>query len=146
MIEGLRRLPLPVRRDARGAVLPLLRADRAPFERFGEVYVSLVHPGQVKGWNRHRRVTCNLAAVAGRVRFLLLDGRADRASRGELQELWLSPEEHALLVVPPGLWMSFGAVGAADGLVVNCASEPHDPDEVERRPLDHPDMPRAWPA
>ncbi len=144
MIAGVQRLPLAVRRDSRGAILPILRADRPPFRSFGEVYVSLVHPGQVKGWNRHRRVTCNLACVAGRARFLLFDDRD--GGTGRLDEQWLGPADYALLVVPPGLWMSFGAVGAEDALVVNCASEPHDPEEVERRALDDPAMPRGWPA
>lgn len=146
MIAGLQRRPLAVHRDSRGAVLPMLRADRAPFAAFGEIYFSLVHPGQVKGWNRHRRLTCNLAGVAGRLRLLLLDGRAGSPSEGRLEEQWLGPEDYALLVVPPGLWISFGAVGTADGLLANCASEPHDPEEVERRALEHPAMPRGWPA
>jgi len=141
VIEGLRRIPLAVHRDRRGAVLPMLRADRPPFAAFGEIYFSLVHPGQAKGWNLHRRLTCNLAVVAGAVRFRFVDGHAG----GDCVEELLSPENYALLVVPPGVWMSFAAVGPGDGLVANCATEPHDPAEVERRSLDDPAMP-PWPA
>jgi dTDP-4-dehydrorhamnose 3,5-epimerase len=145
VIEGLRRIPLTVRVDHRGAILPMLRADQPHFERFGEIYFSLVHRGQVKGWNLHRRVTCNLAVVAGRVRFLFVDGRTESASRGDSEEQLLSRDDYALLVVPSGLWISFRAEGSEDGLVANCATEPHDPAEVERRPLDDPAMPR-WSA
>lgn len=135
MIDGLRRIPLTVHRDHRGAVLPMLRADKPPFDRFGEIYFSLVHAGQAKGWNRHRRLTCNLAVVHGAVRFLFVDGT------GAMQEHLLSPENYALLVVPPGIWTAFAAVGEGDGLIANCATEPHDPAEVERRALDDPTMP-----
>lgn len=145
MIEGLRRIPLAILGDHRGAVLPMLRADRPPFERFGEIYFSLVRAGQVKGWNLHRRVTCNLAVVAGAVRFLFVDGRGESGSRCAVVEERLSRDDYALLVVPPGLWMCFGALGAEDGLIANCATEPHDPAELERRALDDPQMPR-WSA
>ena len=45
-ITPLRRIP-----DERGAVMHMLRADDPAFERFGEIYFSLVYPGVVKGWH-----------------------------------------------------------------------------------------------
>lgn len=142
MIDGLRRIPLTVRVDQRGAVLPMLRADQPHFERFGEIYFSLVRAGQVKGWNLHKRITCNLAVVSGCVRFLFIDARNGTDS-STLTEHRLSRDDYALLIVPPGIWISFGALGSADGLVANCATEPHDPAEVERRDIDDPVLP-GW--
>ena len=48
-VTPLRRIP-----DERGAVFHMLSEDDAAFERFGEIYFSLVYPGVVKGWHRHR--------------------------------------------------------------------------------------------
>ena len=59
-INALARIP-----DDRGAILHMLREDHEVFERFGEIYFSLVYPGVVKGWHIHKRMTLNYAVPVG---------------------------------------------------------------------------------
>src|SRR5688500_206386 len=56
-IEGVRLEPRQTFLDGRGAVLHVLRRDTPGFAGFGEIYVSEINPGVMKGWKRHSRVT-----------------------------------------------------------------------------------------
>ena len=47
-IEGVRITPLRRIPDERGAVLHMLRSDSPGFERFGEIYFSMVYPDAIK--------------------------------------------------------------------------------------------------
>ncbi len=131
-ITGLVVTPLREIRDARGAVLHMLRADAPDFQRFGECYFSEIAPGAVKGWKRHRRQTQNLAVPIGRVRFVIYDTRASSSTHGCLDVIELGrPDAYARLRIPPMLFYGFTCTSELAALVVNCADLPHDPVESD---------------
>lgn len=126
-ITPLRRIP-----DERGAVLHMLRSDDAAFEQFGEIYFSMVYPGVVKGWHRHRRMTLNYAVPVGMVKLVCYDDRAGSPTAGVVQELHVGELNYVLVTIPPLILNGFKGEGTVPALVANCATEPHDPDEIER--------------
>jgi dTDP-4-dehydrorhamnose 3,5-epimerase len=126
-ITPLRRIP-----DERGAIMHMLRSDDPAFSAFGEIYFSLVYPGVVKGWHRHRRMTLNYAVPVGMIKLVCFDERGDSPTGGAVQEMHLGELQYALVTIPPGIWNGFKGEGAAPALVANCATEPHDPSEIER--------------
>jgi dTDP-4-dehydrorhamnose 3,5-epimerase len=126
-VTPLRRIP-----DERGAILHMLRSDSPVFERFGEIYFSLIYPGVVKGWHIHRRMTLNYAVPVGMVKLACYDDRPDSPTRGAVQELHVGELQYVLVTIPPQVWNGFKGIGATPALVANCATEPHDPDEIER--------------
>jgi dTDP-4-dehydrorhamnose 3,5-epimerase len=126
-VTPLRRIP-----DERGAILHMLRADDPEFERFGEIYFSLVYPGVVKGWHRHSRMTLNYAVPVGMVKLVCYDDRADSPTRGAVQEVHLGELNYVRVTIPPLVFNGFKGEGTAPALVANCATEPHDPAEIER--------------
>lgn len=132
MIKGVAVHPLRRIPDERGTVMHMLRADDPHFERFGEIYFSTVYPGTVKGWHLHHRMTLNYAVVSGMVKLVLYDDRGDSPTRHELMELFLGDQNYALVTVPPGVWNGFKGLGVTPAIVANCATEPHDPAEIER--------------
>jgi dTDP-4-dehydrorhamnose 3,5-epimerase len=132
VIHDLRVTPLRRIPDERGAVLHMLREDDPAFERFGEIYFSLVYPGVVKGWHIHKRMTLNYAVPCGMVKLVCYDDREGSPSHGEVQEIHLGELNYALVTIPPLIWNGFKGVGSAPALVANCATVPHDPDEIER--------------
>lgn len=132
LIHGVEVHPLRVIPDERGRIMHVLRRDDPWFEQFGEVYFSLVYPGVVKGWHLHERMTLNYAVPVGMVKLVLYDDRPDSPTRGEVQELFLGETSYDLVKVPPLVWNGFKGVGVAPSLVVNCATEPHDPGEIRR--------------
>lgn len=131
-IVGVRLEPLMVHQDARGALLHVLRADSALFTRFGEVYLSEINPGVMKGWKRHLRMTQHIAVPAGRVKFSLHDDRPGSPTAGATASCELGrPDAYALLVVPPLVWYAWACLGDRPAMLVNCADLPHDPAESE---------------
>ena len=144
MIDGVRIDPLRQIRDERGAIFHMLRADDPAFERFGEIYFSFVHPGWVKGWHLHREMALNYAVPVGRIQLVLYDDRASSPTRGRVQEIELGAERYLRVRVPPGVWNGFIGLGEQEALVANCATLPHDPEEIVRIPPTDPRIPYSW--
>lgn len=144
MIDGVVVTPLRQIFDERGKVMHMLREDSPVFSRFGEIYFSCTHPGAIKAWHRHRKMTLNYAAVHGEIKFVLYDDRPDSPTRGEVQEFFISPENYQLVTVPPMIWNGFKGIGLKDAIVANCATLPHDPDEIDRLPPTDPGIPYDW--
>ena len=144
MIDGVVVTPLKQIPDERGSVMHMLRRDCSTFSEFGEIYFSTIHPGVVKGWHLHQRMILNYAVPVGRIKFVLYDQREDSPTKGKISEVFMGPDNYVLVTVPPLIWNGFKAIGDVTSLVANCASIPHDPDEIERRdPLDEK-IPYDW--
>lgn len=144
MIEGVVISPLRQIFDERGKVMHMLREDSPVFSRFGEIYFSCTHPGAIKAWHKHKEMTLNYAVIFGQIKFVLYDDRKGSPTQGELQELFISPENYQLVTVPPLVWNGFKAVGGQTAIVANCATLPHSPSEIERRPATDSSIPYDW--
>ena len=132
MIDGVHVKPLRQIVDARGKIMHMLRCDVPEFKSFGEIYFSWVYPNAIKAWHLHRDMTLNYAVPHGRVKLVLFDGRLESPTNGELMEIFLGPDNYCLVTVPPLVWNGFKGVGVETSMVANCASIPHDPNEIER--------------
>jgi dTDP-4-dehydrorhamnose 3,5-epimerase len=144
MIAGVEVVPLRRIADERGSVMHMLRRDDPLFEQFGEIYFSSIWPGVIKAWHLHTRMTLNYAVIAGHIKFVLYDDREGSSTRGELQEIFLGEDNYLLVKVPPLVWNGFKGLGTERSIVANCATIPHDPEEIHRRdPLDS-GIPYDW--
>ena len=132
MIDGVQVVPLRRIPDERGTVMQMLRATDPHFTQFGEIYFSTVYRGVVKGWHRHKEMTLNYACVFGRIKLVLYDERAASPSKGEILEVFLGPDDYALVVIPPGIWNGFKGMSDPFAMVANCATHPHDPSRSDR--------------
>lgn len=144
MIHGVTLTPLRQIFDERGKVMHMMREDSPAFSRFGEIYFSCTHPGAVKAWHLHKLMTLNYAVIYGEIKFVLYDDREDSLTRGEIQELFISPENYQLVTVPPLIWNGFKSVGNRTAIVANCATMPHSPNEIERLSPNDPSIPYDW--
>lgn len=144
MIEGVDIVDLRQIHDERGKIMHMLRADAPHFEQFGEVYFSCVHPGAVKAWHIHKEMILNYAVPYGKIKMVLYDDRKESPTKGEVMEIYLSPENYKLVKVPPMVWNGFKGVGDVTAVVANCASIPHDPDEISRLDPVNNDIPYNW--
>jgi dTDP-4-dehydrorhamnose 3,5-epimerase len=143
-IDGVTIRPLRRIADERGAVLHMLRADDEAFSAFGEIYFSLVYPGVVKGWHRHREMTLNYAVPVGMVKLVLFDDRSGSPTERELVELHTGVLDYVLVTVPPMVWNGFKGEGTEPALVANCATIPHRPDEIDRLDPSSDQIPYDW--
>ena len=139
MIDGVIFTPLAIIDTEGGRVLHAMKASDVGFSGFGESYFSTVEPEAIKGWKLHREMVLNLVVPVGRVRIVIFDDRADSETEGKLSEILLSRNNYGRLTVPAKLWVGFQGLDENDSLLLNIASIPHDPDEVEHRALDEID-------
>jgi dTDP-4-dehydrorhamnose 3,5-epimerase len=131
-IQGLQIVPLARIPDERGTIMHMLRRTDPHFIEFGEIYFTTIYRGVVKAWHRHQEMTLNYACVHGRVKFVAYDDRADSPTQGSLVEAFLGPDNHALVIVPPGVWNGLKGMSDPYALVANCATHPHDPARTTR--------------
>lgn len=139
LIHPLRQIP-----DERGKIMHMLRCDDPHFERFGEIYFSVIYPGAIKAWHLHTEMALNYAVMAGRIKLVLYDGREGSATRGEVQEIFMGEDNYVLVRVPPLVHNGFKGVGTERAIVANCATIPHDPGEIRRIDPFTPDIPYDW--
>lgn len=144
MIEGVIVTPLRQIFDERGKVMHMMKETSPQFSRFGEIYFSCTHPGAIKAWHLHKEMTLNYAVVYGEIKCVLYDDRVGSSTRGQVQEFFMSPENYFLLTVPPGVWNGFKGIGTQSSIVANCASLPHDPNEIERKDAFDASIPYDW--
>lgn len=144
VIQGVRVTPLRRISDERGRVMHMLRVDDPHFESFGEIYFSVVYPGAVKAWHLHRAMTLNYAVISGSVKLVLYDERPSSPTVGETVELFPGEADYSLVTVPPGIWNGFKGIGITPAIVANCATLPHDPEEIVRRSHDDREIGYDW--
>lgn len=146
MIDGVIVKRLTVHADERGWLMEILRCDDEFFDRFGQVYLTTCYPGVVKAWHCHKRQTDRFCAVKGMAKVVLWDGRGNSPTKGELNEFYMGELNPILLVIPPGVWHGFTAIGNEPAFIVNCPNYPYDrsdPDEL-RRPYNDPEIGYDW--
>lgn len=143
-IDGLHVTPLRRIPDERGAIFHMLREDSERFERFGEIYFSMIYPGVIKGWHIHEKMTLNYAVPVGMVKLVCYDDRPESPTIGAVQELHIGELNYALVTIPPLVWNGFKGEGANPALVANCATIAHDPDEIDREDPFTDRIPYDW--
>ena len=144
MIDGVQITPLRQIIDERGSVMHMLKSTDPIFDKFGEIYFSGVFPDVVKGWHIHTKMTLNYSVPVGRIKLVLYDDRPSSKTFGEVQEIFLGPDNYCLVTIPPNIWNGFKGIGTEMALVANCSDIPHDPTEIRR--LDPADnhIPYDW--
>ncbi len=146
MIQGVKIEELRVIPDDRGYLMEMLRADSPDFQRFGQVYLTVVYPGVVKAWHCHTRQTDTFVCVTGMVKVGLYDGREASPTHGEKMTVIMGWQRQLRLMIPPGVYHGFTPVGTEPAGVINITTEVYDyenPDEL-RRPWDDPEIGFDW--
>jgi dTDP-4-dehydrorhamnose 3,5-epimerase len=145
-IDGVKTKALRLIPDERGFLMEILRADDAElFTKFGQVYVSATYPGVVKAWHYHQRQVDNFACVAGMVKLVLVDTRADSPTNGAINEFFVGTQNPMLVQVPNLVYHGWKSIGQDLALVVNVPTEPYhygEPDEYRVDP--HDTLPYDW--
>ena len=143
-IDGVVITKLDIIPDERGAIFHMLRRDDQIFKEFGEIYFSMVYPNVIKGWHLHTKMTLNYAVPIGMIKLVLYDDRIDSSTKGNLMEIFTGEKNYLLITVPPRIWNGFKGIGTKRSLVANCATLPHDPDEIKRMSPFTDKIPYDW--
>jgi dTDP-4-dehydrorhamnose 3,5-epimerase len=146
MIQGVRVKQLKVLPDERGRLMEILRRDDPEFVGFGQVYMTTVYPGIVKGWHYHRKQIDNMTVVKGTLKLVLYDDRDNSPTRGEVNEFFIGEHKPLVVQIPTGVLHGIKGVGPQEAVLINVVSEPYnheEPDEF-RVPPHSPEIPYRW--
>ena len=146
MIEGVEVRKLRLIPDERGYLMEMLRSDWEEYEKFGQVYVTAVYPGVVKGWHYHKIQTDHFICVHGMAKVVLYDGREGSPTHGEVNEFFMGQQNPMLLKIPPGVMHGFKGISQEMALIVNVPTELYNyehPDEY-RLPAHTDQIPYDW--
>ena len=139
-IEGVILTSLKIIKNPKGDIFHGIKKSDIGFSDFGEAYFSSINNGEIKGWNKHNKMTLNLIVPIGEVIFVLYDDRENSTSKGSFFKVLISPSNYSRLTIPPGLWMAFKGNRSDINLILNVASLEHDPDEIDRLDLNQIDF------
>lgn len=141
-VDGVLVTPLKKINNAKGDILHALKKSDPGFSNFGEAYFSIVKKGEIKGWNRHKKMTVNLIVPVGEVTFIIYQDDIKDSFRKQFCRVDLSLNEYNRLTISPGLWFAFKGIGHDSNLVLNIADIEHDPNEMDRLELNKIDY--SW--
>ncbi len=145
-IQGVQLKDLKVIADARGRLMEILRKDDPIFKQFGQVYMTTVYPGVVKGWHYHKKQVDHFVCLVGMIKLVLCDLRENSETLGFINEFFLGIHHPILVSVPPLVLHGFQGVGVEEAVVVNVPTELYNsrqPDEFRVDPHDN-DIPYDW--
>ncbi len=145
-IDGVVTRQLRLIPDERGFLMEMLRSDWPEFEQFGQVYVTAVYPGVVKGWHYHKKQADHFICVSGMAKVVLYDGREDSPTQGEINEFFIGERNPMLVKIPKGVYHGFKGISPAVTLIVNVPTERYnyeEPDEY-RLPAHTDEIPYDW--
>jgi len=146
MIEGVKVRKLRLIPDERGYLMEMLRSDWEEYDKFGQVYITAVYPGVVKGWHYHKIQTDHFICVHGMAKVVLYDGREGSTTHGEVNEFFMGWQNPTLLKIPPGVMHGFKGISQEMALIVNVPTELYNyeqPDEY-RLPAHTDQIPYDW--
>ncbi len=133
MIDGVKVKSLHVIPDERGKLMEILRSDDDLFERFGQVYITTVYPGVVKGWHCHSKQIDHFTVVSGMVKMVLADLREGSPTKGEIQEFFVGKDNPILVKIPAGVYHGIKGIGTTEAIALNVPTEVYNydtPDEI----------------
>lgn len=144
MIDGVLLRKLDIIPDERGKILHMMRSDDDIYEKFGEIYFSLVYPGVIKGWHLHKEMTLNYAVPVGLIKLVLYDDRENSPTKGQINEFYIGESNYCIVKIPKMIWNGFKGIGMTPSLVANCSTFAHDPDEIIRKDPFSKEIPYNW--
>ena len=78
------------------------------------------------------------------IELVLYDDRKKSDTYGEVQEIFLSNENHLLVSIPPYIWNGFTSADENLAVLANCSDIPHDKEEISRLDFNDPKFPYDW--
>jgi len=146
MIDGVKSKKVRVIPDERGRVMEILRSDDELFKKFGQVYITTVYPGVVKGWHYHKIQFDNITCIKGMIKLVLYDARDGSRTKGEVNEFFIGIHNPQIIQIPPLVFHGFKGIDTEESIIINCPTEVYNydkPDEYRADPHSK-EIPYDW--
>jgi len=132
LIKGVKIIKLKQIKDERGKIMHMLKRTDKHFLKFGEIYFSTAWPGAIKAWHIHTKMTLNNVVISGNAKLVIVDIRKNSKTKNMINEFFLGEDNYILVQIPPGLANGYKAYGDKQCILANCATHPHEKNEIMR--------------
>ena len=136
MIKGVKVKQLKPIPDERGMVMEILRRDDKEFVKFGQVYLTTVYPGVVKGWHFHKKQFDSFVCIKGMIKLALYDCREKSPTKGEVNEFIIGERKQILVQIPPYVHHGFKGISEEEAIIINTVTEPYNAKEPDEYRVD----------
>ncbi|MBN1295360.1 dTDP-4-dehydrorhamnose 3,5-epimerase family protein [bacterium] len=146
LIDGVKTRQLKRIPDERGYLMEMFRSDWPEFSEFGQVYITAVYSGVVKGWHYHELQDDTFVCVSGMAKVVLYDARKESPTFGRINEFFIGVLNPMLVQIPKGVYHGFKGISEEVTLIVNIPTKTYNyakPDEY-RLPAHTDQIPYDW--
>jgi len=128
IIPGVRVYDLKIIPTENGFVRHGIKNTDSDYNKFGEMYFSVVKSGRINGWKLHKTNSCNIIVTCGEILFYF-----KLAAKGsKITELVAGPEtRHVRIAIDPGVYFAFRGLGKGSSVLLNFMNGLHDRHETE---------------
>jgi len=124
-MDGVEFKQLKIHSDDRGDLFEGLREDDPIFGgKFGQVLISVIKPGVVKGWHMHKKQTDYTLCAKGNILYGVSDGK-------KTETFVIGDKNPVMVKVTPGLWHGYKALGG-EAILVHVMDTTYDPEDTEK--------------
>ncbi len=125
-----------------GYLFEALRADDKMYDgKFGQVLVSVLYPGVIKGWHLHKKQTEYTTCIKGNIKYIAVKEKADGTK--EVKTFVIGEKNPITIKMVPGVWHGYMPLSNQEAIVMHLADKPYDikdPDTEEKDPFEFGDL------
>lgn len=122
-------VPLRVIKSDKGNIYKGVSIYDDEFKSFGEAYFSSIFKNEIKGWKKHKKMTCNLIVISGEVKFVTFNTKTK-----SFKSFTCSKSNYSKIIIEPEIWFAFKGL-KSENILLNIADIPHDPSESDTMQL-----------
>ena len=117
-------------KNSNGSILKLIKLKIKSIKK--EIYINKINPNVVKGWNLHKKFTCNIFLIKGDMEFLI----CNNLKRGKIKKIKLSLNKNNNLIIKPNNWFSFRSTSKKnEAIFLNLTDGHHSSREILKKPI-----------
>src|SRR3989344_379315 len=135
LISGVEIKKLKVFANDQGYLFETLRNDDTFFEgAFGQVLISEVYPGVIKGYHLHKKHDEYITCLKGNIKYIIVKENPDGTKK--INKFVIGERNPILIKVPRGLWRGYMPLGNQPAMLMDIMSRPYDPKDPDTEEKD----------
>ncbi len=115
-------------KNKKGSLTKYVSKKNKFFKKFGEIYFNEIKYGKTKGWILHKKNSCLMICITGKVKFTFIDKNEKE------RRITINANTGKILKIPPKIWFAFKSL-KKNSIIANLIEEPHQDREIKKRQI-----------
>ncbi|MEK6826507.1 MAG: dTDP-4-dehydrorhamnose 3,5-epimerase family protein [Nanoarchaeota archaeon] len=132
-MEGIEFKQIKIFANDQGYLFETVRKDDKIFTgEFGQVLVSVLYPGVIKGLHKHQFQTDYTTCIKENIKYCVVK---EKDGKPEIETYIIGEKNPVVIKVPPGIWHGYSPLGGKEAIVLHLMDKTYDPknDDTERK-------------